>query len=345
MPTTIRILRKLLLPFSLVYGGVVYIRNKFYDWGILKSQSFDIPVICVGNITVGGTGKTPHTEYLIRLYENSCKVAVLSRGYGRKTKGFRWVNVNDTAETVGDEPLQMKQKFSHITFAVDEKRARGIAKLQEEGYELVILDDAFQHRAVRPTQSIVLLDYNRLPHRDFYLPTGNLRDGCYALKRADIVLITKCPDKLSEEQKQRIITQNKIQKPCFFTTFKYGKITSFNGEKTLQTLQNTNVVLVTGIANPKPLCEYLEQQGANVKHLAYADHYHFTKQDVQKIKTEWKQFPNEAILLTTEKDKVKLKPLLETAPDLSINSYYIPITVAFKDDKATDFTKCLGLKF
>ncbi len=345
MSTIITILRKLLLPFSLVYGGVVYIRNKFYDWGIFKSQSFDIPVICVGNITVGGTGKTPHTEYLIWLYENSCKLAVLSRGYGRKTKGFRWVNVSDTAETVGDEPLQMKQKFPHITFAVDEKRARGIAKLQKDGYDLVILDDAFQHRAVRPTQSIVLLDYNRLPHKDFYLPTGNLRDGRYALKRTDIVLITKCPDSLSEEEKQRIIAQNRIQTPCFFTTFKYGEIMAFNGKKTLQTLQNSNIVLVTGIANPKPLCEYLEQQGANVKHLAYTDHYHFTEKDVQKIKAEWEQLSKDTILLTTEKDKVKLQPLLETVPDLFVRSFYIPITVTFQDEKASDFTKCLGLKF
>ncbi len=314
MQQFIKILKKLLYPISLVYGGVVYLRNKLYDWGVFSSQSFNIPVICV---------------------------AILSRGYGRKTKGFRFVNTDDTAENVGDEPLQMKQKFPQITFAVDEQRARGIAKLQKEGYELVVLDDAFQHRSVRPSKSVVLMDHNRLPHRDCYLPTGNLRDGRYALKRADIVLVTKCKSQLTKEEQQQIIAQNKIENPCFFTSFEYDTITSFSGENTVMDLQGVNVLLVTGIANPNPLQEYLNERGANVTHLSYADHYNFTAKDIQ-IMAE-KLDASNAILLTTEKDKVKLKPLLADMPKLFAQSYYVPIRVAFQDGKADEFLGLLGL--
>ncbi len=310
-------------------------------WAILPLA---VPVICVGNITVGGTGKTPHVEYLIRLYQNTHKVAVLSRGYGRKTKGFRLVEVSDNAENVGDEPLQMKQKFPQITFAVDEKRTRGIAELQKIGHALVILDDAFQHRAVKPSKSIVLLDYNRLPSNDFYLPTGNLRDGRYSLQRADVVLITKCPKQLPELEKQQIVTKNKLTKPCFFTHFDYGAIEAFASNEKVEDFTNLNVLAVTGIANPKPLLNYLQTKGAKVKSLPYADHYDFSGKDLQKISQEFARLQaDKKIILTTEKDKVKLLPLLKSQPDLISNFYYLPIKVAFEDANDSEaFEKMLS---
>lgn len=334
MPKIINTLRPFLLPFSLVYGLVVCLRNKFYDWGIFSSQSFAIPVICVGNITVGGTGKTPHVEYLVGEYKDSCKLAVLSRGYGRKTKGFRYVAVTNTASEVGDEPLQMKQKFPEITFAVDEKRARGIWQLQSEGYEMVILDDAFQHRAVQPSKTIVLLDYNRLPHKDYYLPSGNLREGRYALRRADIVLITKCPVAVTEKERARIIRKNKVKVPCFFTHFEYGKLHSFKEEEIAEDLKGKTVLLVTGIANPEPLVNYIKEKGAKLQILNYPDHYDFKEKDLHDVLRKFDKIVcNNKIVLTTEKDKVKLLPLLPADQNIFSIFHYIPVRVVFQGKK------------
>lgn len=344
MPKPIDTLRPALFVFSWLYGFIVFIRNKFYDCGVFKSHEFQIPVICVGNITVGGTGKTPHVEYLVRRYKEQYNLAVLSRGYGRKTKGFRYVRLEDSAKTVGDEPLQMKQKYSDVTFAVDEKRARGIQKLQDDGYDLVILDDAFQHRAVKAFKSVVLMDYNRLPSKDYYLPSGNLREGRYALKRADSVLVTKCPQSLSDSDKKEIVDKNKITKPVFFTHFEYGKFYSFEEKKLEGLLKDNGALLVTGIANPKPLIKYVEACGAEVSTLSYPDHYDFKIKDLQKIGTQFdKLLGQRKIILTTEKDKVKLLPLLKSDKKLLSHFYYIPIQVAFEQNRAADFHKLLGI--
>ncbi len=332
----IKLLRKLLYPIAMLYGGVVFVRNKCYAWGIFASQSFTIPVVCVGNITVGGTGKTPHTEYFIRQFSNKYKIAVLSRGYGRKTKGFRFVEVTDSAENVGDEPLQMKQKFPEICVAVDERRARGIQKLQELGCDLVLLDDAFQHRSVSPSKSIVLMDYNRLPQHDCFLPTGNLRDGRSALQRADFVFVTKCPQKLTALEKQNIIRKNKLNCPCFFTHFEYGKTQSFAENKPFENFADLAILLVTGIANPKPLEAYLKSKNSTVKSLYYADHYDFKDNDLQEA--------SHKIIVTTEKDKVKLLPLLQNDAELLSQFYYLPIKVAFEtQEDETTFLRLLAL--
>ncbi len=341
----IKLLRKLLYPIAMLYGGVVFVRNKCYDWGIFASQTFTIPVVCVGNITVGGTGKTPHTEYFIRQFSDKYKIAVLSRGYGRKTKGFCFVEVADSAENVGDEPLQMKQKFPQICVAVDERRARGIQKLQELGCDLVLLDDAFQHRSVTPLKSIVLIDYNRLPQHDYFLPTGNLREGRSALQRADFVFITKCPQKLTELEKQNIIRKNKVDCPCFFTHFEYGKIQSLAENKTLDNFEGLEILLVTGIANPKPLEEYLQATNNIIKSLQYADHYDFKEKDLQEIKKQFAQIKaSQKIIVTTEKDKVKLLPLLQNDAELLSQFYYLPIKVAFEiQEDETTFLRLLAL--
>lgn len=344
MSKPIDTLRTVLFPLSWLYGLVIFFRNKFYDWGVFKSESFSIPVICVGNITVGGTGKTPHVEYLIREYSKDYKLAILSRGYGRKTKGFRYVTLTATADMVGDEPLQMKQKFPEVTFAVDENRVRGIQKLEAEGYDLVILDDAFQHRAATPSQSIVLLDYNRLPHKDSYLPSGNLREGCYALRRASCVLITKCPKQLSEAEKIRIIRKNKVTASCLFTHFEYSAIHAFDGGVMEGELKGRQVLLVTGIANPSPLVNYLKLEGASVEQLNYPDHYNFAQKDLEHIGREFEKLSNsDAIILTTEKDKVKLLPLLASMSEFAFTFHYIAIQVAFEKGQESVFRDTLDI--
>ncbi|PVX50101.1 lipid-A-disaccharide kinase [Balneicella halophila] len=327
-------LRSVLFPFSWLYGLIFFIRNRFYDLGIFKSKSFSTPVVCVGNITVGGTGKTPHVEYLIHKYKQDYKIAVLSRGYGRKTKGFRYVNLDDNAKQVGDEPLQMKLKFPEITFAVDEKRVHGIEVLQKAGYNLILLDDAFQHRAVKPSKSIVLIDYNRMPYDDCFLPTGNLREGRRALKRADIVLVTKCPKIPSDKEKTQIVHKNRVVSPLFFTHFEYGSLHSYKGVPLDKSLKNLALLLVTGIANPMPLLDYLHDRETTVHHLPYPDHYDFLKKDLLKIQEEFEKVKTtQKIILTTEKDKVKLLPLI-SGTKLASYFYYIPIKVAFETEGA-----------
>lgn len=345
MSKPIETLRPALFLFSWCYGLVVFVRNSLYDWGVFKSKQFKIPIICIGNITVGGTAKTPHAEYLIRKYRNHYNLAVLSRGYGRKSKGFRYVGAVDSADLVGDEPLQMKQKFPDVTFAVDEKRVRGIQKLQNEGYELIILDDAFQHRAVSSSKAIVLLDYNRLPHQDYYLPSGNLREGRYALRRSDCVLVTKCPKHLDEKKEQQIIRRNKVKKPVFFTHFEYGELHRFDDQKTLKSLKDISVFLVTGIANPEPLICYLKANGAKVTSLAYPDHYDFQEKDLDKIAVQFtKLHAKNKIILTTEKDKVKLQPLLGNHKKIADCFHYIAVEVAFENEnKSSEFLQLLAL--
>lgn len=305
-------LRKLLFPFSWIYGVVVFIRNQFFDWGIFHSTVFSVPVVCIGNITVGGTGKTPHTEWLLQTLSTQYRVGVLSRGYGRKSKGFRYVAISDTAAMTGDEPLQMKRKFPQVTFAVDANRRRGIQRLiNEKSCNLILLDDAFQHRSVSAFFNIVLMDYNRLPHKDYYLPSGNLRDGRYSLRRADCLLITKCPN-LTEEQRHIIQNNYKQYKiPIYFSVFRYNRILNFSENKQLISLQGKTVLLVTAIANTVPLHSYLEeQQVARISELRYPDHYSFSTKDLEKMVAKWEQLQDkDKIILTTEKDRVKLLPL------------------------------------
>lgn len=343
MKKSIEIMRIALLPLSWLYGLIIFVRNYCYDKGWFVSEKYRIPVLSVGNITVGGTGKTPHTEYLIRLLRDDYKIAVLSRGYGRKTKGFIEVVLELTATEVGDEPLQMKQKFPEITVAVDEDRRNGISLLQEQGIELVLLDDAFQHRAVIPRKSILLMDYGRLPHKDYYLPTGNLRDGLYSVKRADIVLVTKSPQNITEAERVEIQRKNKIKQPVFFTHLSYGDLSSYDDTVKIADLANYEILLVTGIANPKPLELYLKAKNANVSTLHFPDHYHFSFKDLSKIKDKWEKIQSDnKLILTTEKDKVKLQWLLNNSDSHLIEYfYYLPVTIAFEKGAEVIFRRLL----
>lgn len=297
-------LRNVLFPLSLLYAMGVHIRNFFYDKGIFSSLSYATPTVCVGNLSVGGTGKTPMIEYIIRLLEGY-NIAVLSRGYKRKSKGFVRASRYATVEDVGDEPFQLYQKFPTVTVAVDADRRNGIAQLEATVKpEIILLDDAFQHRSVTPTFSLLLTAYDTLFVNDWYLPTGNLRDSKKEAKRATMIVVTKCPESLSDA-KRKAITQKLQPQPHQQVLFSYLVYENrlkggSNPALTLPELRGRKVALVTGIAAPGPLVRYLISQKIDFQHFKYPDHHTFTEQDLG----QFRHFP---MVLTTEKDYVRLK--------------------------------------
>ncbi len=324
----------LLLPLSIIYGLVVQTRNFFFHIGILKSRSFSVPVICVGNITVGGTGKTPHTELLIAELKKKFKVACLSRGYKRKTSGFVLAGANSTVRQIGDEPMQIKNKFPDITVACDGNRIRGIEKLlsQNPAPEVIILDDAFQHRYVQADKNIVLVDYNRPVHEDCLLPAGRLREHTSALKRADYIIVTKCPPNLQPIER-RILSKHLKIKPyqqLFFTTLKYGNIQGLSSRAIhIQPGKDSGILCITGIARPAPYIEYLKTFTSHVTELHYPDHHNFTKKDIQHIEKTFQEIKHEKkYIFTTEKDAVRLKTCNLTE-EVKKRIYYIPVVPVF----------------
>ncbi|MDG1743006.1 MAG: tetraacyldisaccharide 4'-kinase [Polaribacter sp.] len=321
-----KFLRFLLFPLSVIYNGITTIRNLFFDWGFFKQTSFKIPVITVGNLSVGGTGKTPQIEYLIRLLGDSFKIAVLSRGYKRKTQDFVLLNDTHAAVDVGDEPLQYFNKFKNIDVAVDVNRVAGISRLiADVSPEVVLLDDAYQHRKVKASLSILLTKYDDLFIDDFLLPTGNLRESRSGAKRTDLILITKCPKNLTDLSKKRIVTKlKKYQKKVFFTSISYDKKTS--GDKNIFTkdLKNYQVLLITGIANPSSLLSFLQENKVNFKHCQFSDHHHFTDTEIEKIKREFACLSSsKKMILTTEKDYVRLKNSIEELSYLGIQTSFL----------------------
>jgi tetraacyldisaccharide 4'-kinase len=320
--------RKLLYPVSIVYGLITSIRNYLYDNAVFEVNQFDTPTIVVGNLSVGGTGKTPQIEYLIQILKQHYKVAVLSRGYKRKSKGFILADQNATAELIGDEPFQFKLKFDDIIVAVDADRANAIEQLEHLNHppDVVLLDDAFQHRSVKAGFNILLTSYNDLYINDQLLPTGNLRELKKGAKRAQIIIVTKCPANITENEQVKITRKLKpsIYQKVFFTTISYGNILKGPVSMPFNELQNKDVILITGIANPKPLVTYLSENAITVKHLKFKDHYNFKPSDIEAIK---KIQTNNTILLTTEKDYVRIFEKLE-------NLYYLPIETTFINKKS-----------
>lgn len=315
-----KILRKILFPLSLAYGGVMLLRNFLYEKEVLNSNSFSFPVITVGNLSVGGTGKTPMIEYLINLLLPHYRVAVLSRGYGRRTKGYIELNGTETPLEVGDEPLQFKRKYPKAVVAVCEDRVLGIEGLVENySPDLILLDDAYQHRKVEAGYNILLTTFNDLYVNDHVLPAGNLREPVAGAKRADTIIVTKCPEDLKPEQQERIRKRLKIlpTQKLFFSYIKYGdKLYNKEKEISIPEIQKRAITLVTGIANPKPLCRHLERINIDYTHLEFPDHHHFTYKDLQVISQSH-------FILTTEKDYMRLKEL--SHPHI----YYMPIKVDF----------------
>lgn len=341
-------INKWLLPLSWLYGMIVFMRNKFFDWGIYKQKKYDIPVISVGNITVGGTGKTPHIEYLITLLKNDYKIAVLSRGYKRKSSGFVLADMNSTASQIGDEPYQIKLKYPHIIVAVDNKRQRGIENLlalpEGERPDVILLDDAFQHRFVKPSYSILLTDYNRLMSRDQLLPAGRLREPVYYSEYANTIIVTKCP-RDANPLEQRIIVKEINPYPyqsLMFTYFDYGNIVPVfsNNESvfTLKAIKDKSVLVVTGIANPGHAYGAIREFTDNVETITYPDHYMFKSSDIEKIKSVFENMEGEdKLILVTEKDAARLRSMKKLDEDLKAHIYYFPIQVKFvnKEDKET----------
>ncbi len=312
-------IHKWLYPVSWLYGVVVIIRNKLFDWGVFQSKSFNVPIISVGNLTVGGTGKTPHTEYLIKLLYDKYQVAVLSRGYKRRTKGYVLANPQSTVKTIGDEPYQMYTKFPSVTLAVDENRCHGIEKLlalKEPTIDIVLLDDAFQHRYVKPGLSILLTDYHRLFCDDTLLPAGRLREPISGKNRAQIVIVTKCPQDIKPIDYNIIIKRLNLYpyQQLFFSSFRYGNLqpvfqqkirrtatntVSVNKEIPLTSLTDTEVLLVTGIASPAPILERLEGYAKQTETLSFSDHHDFTHKDMQQIKERFKRLSDKNRLIIT----------------------------------------------
>jgi tetraacyldisaccharide 4'-kinase len=316
-------LRLLLYPFSILYDGVTSLRNWAFDKGILDQKEFDVPIIAVGNLSTGGTGKTPMIEYLIDSYKGQ-RIAVLSRGYGRKTSGYIELSIDDTPEKVGDEPLQIKRKFQDlIVSAVCEKRVDGIQRLlKDHSLDVILLDDAFQHRHVKASHYILLTSYDRLYVNDILLPAGNLRESRSGADRAQSIIVTKCPEHISTAERNTIKQRLNLEsnQKLYFSFIGYSNILyGINENIELIALKGKKVTVVTGIANPKPFIHFLQDQ-LNVEHLEFKDHHSFSEVEIREIK-------NKNLIITTEKDFVRLRKY-----DLS-NVFYLPIKIRFIGDE------------
>lgn len=318
-------MRFLLLPFAILYGLGVRLRHFLYDRGWLSSKRYPFPILCVGNLAVGGTGKTPMVEYLVRLLGQE-QVAILSRGYRRKTRGFVLADDSATAMTLGDEPYQYHRKFPQATVAVCESRQEGIERLLENPhFKYIILDDAFQHRKVQAGTNLLLTSYDKLYTQDFLLPVGSLRDIRSRARKAQIIIVTKCPE-LTQAEQEKIIQQLKPlpSQKVYFTSIAYSdRVYSHEDSQALKDFIATPFTLVTGIANPTPLVDFLEKQGASFEHLAYSDHHHFSNRELEFLRQKER-------ILTTEKDYVRLEGALSTL-------YYLPIETQFLNDQQLIF--------
>lgn len=320
--------RVLLLPVAILYWLAIVIRNWLYDVNILKSTSFGLPLICVGNLSVGGTGKSPMVEYLVRLLKDEFLVATLSRGYKRKTKGYALASASSTALEIGDEPMQLHIKFPDVPVAVGEERLVAIPQLLHDrpATEAIILDDAFQHRTIRAGLNILLTEYGNLYTHDFYLPTGDLRDLKSQAKRTDIIVVTKCDPGLAKDEKEKI-TRDLSPLPhqkLFFTTISYGQLRHITHNIGYTITDETEVLLVSGIANPRPLKSWLEANCREYHLLQYSDHHIFSIDDLKEIRKRFESIPtNNKIILTTEKDAVRL---LKFGAEIEAwNLYVIPV--------------------
>jgi tetraacyldisaccharide 4'-kinase len=329
--------RYFLFPFSFLYYIITLIRNLFFDWGIITSQKLQEPSICIGNLSVGGSGKTPMTIYLTNLLKNDFQVQILSRGYGRKTDGYKEVSEDSTSDDVGDEPLLYKKRFkTELTVAVAEKRSLGASKLLEKQTKnsILLLDDAFQHRSVNAGFSILLTPFQQIFSSDFLLPVGNLREARCGAKRADCIVITKCPESIEATHKNRIIEcMQKYSKPIFFSSIEYGELISFGAKRT----SFETVLLVCGIAQPETLIIELRKK-YKVEVLLFADHHNFDSSDIKQIHQKFDTFALEnTAIITSEKDYVRLQTKL-TADELeNYPWYYLPIDLKIENEDEFNF--------
>lgn len=334
--------RIFLLPFALLYWLVIGIRNWMFDKKILGSSTFGLPLICVGNLSVGGTGKSPMVEYLVTSLKDHHRVGTLSRGYKRKTKGYALADEKTTALEIGDEPMQFHLKFPELPVAVGEERIVAIPQLLHDrpDTQVIILDDAFQHRTVRAGLNILLTDYNNLFTRDFYLPTGDLRDLKSSYKRAEVIVVTKCRKDLDETEKRKIIREIKPVpgQQVFFTCIEYSRPYHIITREEHGLESTVDILLVTGIANPRPLKKLLEDYSNTYQMLQYADHHIFTIDDLQDIRRAFEKLTaKDKVILTTEKDAVRLLKFSEEIRELPL--YVVPVRHRFLFDEGPVFDK------
>jgi len=341
-------INKGLYPPAWIYGLIVSLRNKLFDWGVLPRETFSVPVISIGNITVGGTGKTPHTEYLINLLSKKYRVAVLSRGYKRRTKGFVLADENSTGAQIGDEPLQIHRKFPKIVVAVDANRRRGIRNLlnlpENQKPEVILLDDAFQHRYVKPSLSILLTDVNRPFYDDYLLPAGSLREKPENHKRAEVIICTKCPENFTSADCQIQAEKINLQphQQLFFSSYRYKNLrpvfpetNPFKEDVTDRlNLENEAVLLVAGLADPSGLIQYVKKYTSDLQTIIYPDHHYFTQKDVQEI-TDFIRTTacRNKRVITSKKDAMRLADNPFISDEIKAFFYYLPIEVVMLFDE------------
>ena len=337
-----------LLPFSWLYGIGVRLRNQLFDIGMLKSRSFDVTVISVGNITVGGSGKTPHVEYLVKLLKDKTKVAVLSRGYKRKSKGFVLAKKDTPMSEIGDEPFQIKKKFPNIYVAVDKDRCHGIDKLTDNNVakdtDVILLDDAYQHRYVKPGINILLVDYHRLIIYDKLLPAGRLREPKEGKSRADIVIVTKCPSDMKPMEFRVLIKAMNLRpyQNLYFTTLKYGNLKPLycGDDMKLDSLtKQHNVLLLTGIASPNQMILDLKPYTENILPMTFSDHHQFTQKDIRRLNEQFAEMPEPKLIITTEKDATRLFGMEGLSDDVRHNIFALPVEVQFMLDQQDMFNQ------
>lgn len=329
------LIKLLVLPLALLYGLGVGINNLLHRFKLLKSITFSLPVISIGNLTVGGSGKSPHAEYLIKLLKPHIRVGVISRGYGRKSKGFQWVNVRNKVSHTGDEPLQIKRKNPDIPVAVSESRSFGIPKMvgQFPQLQTIIMDDGFQHREVNPTLNLLLTEYSSPYFKDFLLPVGRLREWPTGSRRADAIIVSKCPTDLTSEQAAHF--QEKLkplpQQKVFFSYLTYGQAYYlFNPKQKLVEKPGGEAILLTGIANPDPLIDHMAERVDRLHSLAFPDHHNFSTYDLAQLKKTFDQLEMKIrFVVTTEKDAVRLEPHVKFLADNKIHVFIQPVEVAF----------------
>ena len=337
------LLRIILFPFTLVYASVIGIKNLLYQTGVFNSTTFDMPVICVGNLAFGGTGKTPHIEFIIRLLHQQYKIAVLSRGYRRKTKGYVFAGEKPDASQIGDEPFQIKNKFSDVAVGVCENRVLGVPDLLGDApeTEVILMDDGFQHRAIKAGLNILLTDYSRLFTRDFIAPSGTLREFRSAYKRAQIMIVTKCPELMNEDEQQKIISEigPLPSQKIYFTFQTYDEPVSLFGDP-LTAGKNADVLLFAGIASVNSLADHLKRNFKSVTTIKFADHKEYTEIVLDHILNQYQQIISEnKIIITTEKDAVKLRKAEFEGIFADIPVFYQPMKIAFAEPYKTDFNK------
>jgi tetraacyldisaccharide 4'-kinase len=339
----------LLYPVSLIYGLITGLRNFLYNSGILSGTVFPIPLICVGNITVGGTGKTPHTEYLVDLLNRDFKVATLSRGYKRETRDFRIASLSSTVSEIGDEPMQIFKKFPDTVVAVDRRRVNGVWRILNyaSDTEVIILDDAFQHRSITPGFSILLSDFERPFMKDHMLPYGNLREDKSNMRRADVILITKCPKNLNPIQRRLIVKEvgKAPYQNLYFTSLSYkAPLPVFDSNDKdaphidLAKCTDSGIVLVTGIANPKPLKEYLRKFFGEIAELTFPDHHSYKEKDIAAVVSAYNDLrASSKYILTTEKDAVRLREFINIKEPVKSALFYVPVGISFLNDDKEKF--------